>query len=102
MEPGELLDCLVDLAREAGLEVRRLPARAGSETESPPRSGVCRLRGRLLVLLASGDSVEDRIDAVVHGLRSLDPALLEGRWIPPAIRDRLERAEPDRSRPGPG
>jgi hypothetical protein len=94
VEPGEILDCLVDLAREAGLEVRRLPASAGSETEPLARSGVCRLRGRLLVLLATADSMEDRIDAVVRGLRSLEPAALEGRWIPPAVRDRLERPLP--------
>jgi hypothetical protein len=93
MEPGEVLDALVDLAREVGLEVKRLPSsRPGSEPELPARSGACRLRGRLLVLLAPADSVEDRIEAMVHGLRGVDPQLLEGRWIPPAVRERLEGA----------
>lgn len=90
MTPAEVLDCLLDLAREVDLEVRRMPVRGGAETEAPARSGVCRVRGRLLVLLALGDSVEDRIDALVQGLRSAGPGLWEGRWIPPAVRKRLE------------
>jgi hypothetical protein len=90
MTPAEVFDCLLDLAREVGLEVRRMPVRAGVETEAPARSGVCRVRGRLLVLLAPGDSVEDRIEALVQGLRSAGSGLWEGRWIPPAVRDRLE------------
>jgi len=90
MTPAEVLNCLLDLAREVGLEVRRMPVRAGAETETPTRSGVCRVRGRWLVLLAPGDSLEDRIDALVQGLRSAGANLWEGRWIPPAVRDRLE------------
>jgi hypothetical protein len=90
MTPAEVFDCLLDLAREVGLEVRRMPVRAGAETEAPTRSGVCRVRGRWLVLLAPGDSGEDRIDALVQGLRSAGANLWEGRWIPPAVRDRLE------------
>jgi len=90
MLPAEVLDCLLDLARELGLEVRRMPARGGMETEVPARSGVCRLRGRLLVLLAPGDSLEDLIDTLGQGLRSAGAGLWEGRWIPPAVRDRLE------------
>jgi len=90
MTPAEILNCLLDLAREVGLEVRRMPVRAGAETEAPARSGVCRVRGRLLVLLAPGDSMEDRIEALVQGLRSAGANLWEGRWIPPAVRERLE------------
>ena len=90
MTPAEILNCLLDLAREVGLEVRRMPVRAGAETEAPARSGVCRVRGRLLVLLAPGDSIEDRIEALVQGLRSAGANLWEGRWIPPAVRERLE------------
>ena len=90
MTPAELLGCLLDLAREAGLEVRALPARGVAEADLPARSGVCRVRGRLLVLLSAADSVEDRIDALVHALRSAGPDALEGRWIPPAVRERIE------------
>jgi len=90
MTPAEVFDCLLDLAREVDLEVRRMPVRAGAETEAPARSGVCRVRGRWLVLLASGDSLEDRIEALVQGLRRAGANLWEGRWIPPAGRGRLE------------
>jgi len=90
VEAGELLAGLLDLAREAGLEVRPLPGPSGAESELPARSGACRLRGRWLVLLAPDDSVEERIAAVAQGLRSLGPVALEGRWIPPALRARLE------------
>lgn len=85
-----MLEFLIDLARETGLEVRRVPARLSSESEPPARSGVCRVRGRLFVLLAAADAVEDRISALAGGLRALDPSLLEGRWLPPAVRERLD------------
>jgi hypothetical protein len=90
VEPAEVLEFLIDLSRETGLEVRRVPARPSSESEPPARSGVCRVRGRLFVLLAAADSVEDRIAALAAGLRALDPAVLEGRWLPPAVRERLD------------
>jgi hypothetical protein len=90
VEPSEVLEFLIDLSRETGLEVRRVPARLTSESEQPARSGVCRVRGRLFVLLAAADSVEDRIAALASGLRALEPSVLEGRWLPPAVRERLD------------
>jgi len=90
MDSAEVLEFLIDLARDTGLEVRRVPARQASDSEPPARSGVCRVRGRLFVLLAAADSVEDRIAALAGGLRALDPSVLEGRWLPPAVRERLE------------
>ena len=97
MTPAEILASLVDIAREAGLEVRALPARGAADADLAPRSGVCRVRGRLLVLLSAADSVEDRTHALVHALRSAGPEALEGRWIPPAVRERIE--DPVRGRP---
>jgi len=88
MEPAELHERLLELAREAGLRVERLPA--AREADAPTRSGVCRLRGELRVLLAPGDGIEDRIEALAAGLRALGTAPLEGRWLPPAVRARLE------------
>jgi hypothetical protein len=90
LTPAEMLDCLLDLAREAGIALRPLSARGAAEGDLPVRSGVCRVRGQLLVMLAASDSVEDRIDVLLHALRSAGPAVLEGRWIPPAVRERLE------------
>jgi hypothetical protein len=88
MQPAELHDALLELAREAGLRVERLPATRDGDATT--RSGVCRLRGELRVLLAPGDGIEDRIAALVAGLRTLGPAPLEARWLPPAVRRRLE------------
>jgi hypothetical protein len=87
VDPGEVLAFLVDLAREAGLHVRSVGASAG---EFPARSGVCRLREGVFVILAASDPAEDRIAVVAQALREHRPAALEGRYLPPAIRERLE------------
>ena len=94
MEPPEILQFLGDLAREVGVEVRRVPAGLGEPLEPPARSGVCRVGTRLFVLLSAADSVEDRIEALAAGLRTADPAALEGRFLPPAVRERLEGKAP--------
>jgi hypothetical protein len=68
-----MLDVLVGLAEEAGIAVR--VARTG-ESELPPRSGICRVRGRLLLVVASAEP---------------GGGLLEQRFLPPAVRERLDR-----------
>jgi hypothetical protein len=85
MEPAELLARLVELAGEAGVRVRS--AGAG---EAPLESGVCRVRGELWLVLVPADPLEHRIGVVARALRSHAPALLEERWLPPAVRARLE------------
>jgi hypothetical protein len=92
MEPGEMLEQLCALAARAGLEVRRL-APPGGDAESAPRSGACLLRGRRLVLLAPGDSLEDRISVLVEALRAWEGEWLESQWLPPALRARFSRGE---------
>lgn len=89
MEARELLDALVCLAEEAGITVR--VARAG-ESELPPRSGLCRVRGKLLLVLSAAEPLESRIEAAAAALGEHGAALLEGRFLPPAVRERLERA----------
>ena len=88
MEPRQLLDALVALAAEAGITVR--VARAG-ESELPPRSGLCRVRGNLVLVLSAAEPLEARIEAAAAALRTHGAALLEGRFLPPAVRERLER-----------
>ncbi|HSD27233.1 MAG TPA: hypothetical protein VLL75_08010 [Vicinamibacteria bacterium] len=88
MTPAEMLAFLVDLAREGGLQVRTI---GSSQGDPPTRSGVCRLRDGVFVILVGSDPVEDRIAAVVDALREHCPAALEGRYLPPAVRERLER-----------
>jgi hypothetical protein len=94
VEPSELLGRLIALAEEAGIAVR--VARAG-ESELPPRSGLCRVRGRLLLVVSAAEPLQTRIDAVAAALREHGGAALEERFLPPAVRERLERAGP----PGP-
>jgi hypothetical protein len=91
MEPRQLRDQLVGLAEEAGIAVR--VARAG-EGELPPRSGVCRVRGRLLLVLCAAEPIDAQIEAVAAALREHGGALLEGRFLPPALRERLDRPAP--------
>ena len=83
---------LVRVAREAGLDVRELRPRSGGEAEPGARSGACRVQGRVWVLLSPGDPLEDRIDVLARALAEHAPEALEGRWLPPAVRARLERS----------
>ena len=92
MELSELLNWLSDLAREAGLEVREL--RAGAEGDAAPASGVCRVRGETWVLLAASDGLEKRVEVLARALKTHAGHILEGRYLPPAVRERLSE-EPD-------
>jgi len=93
VERAALLRELVDLAHDAGLEVRPGGRTAGGEGDVALSSGVCRLRGRVWVVLAAGDSLEDQIEVMSGALRSHAAAFLEGRWLPPAVRDCLHPQE---------
>jgi hypothetical protein len=92
VELSELLERLAELAREAGLEVREV--RAGAEGDPPPASGVCRVRGETWVLLAASDGLERRVDVLARALKTHAGHVLEGRYLPPAVRERLSQ-EPD-------
>jgi len=96
MRPAALLDQLVELARDAGFEVREIGSATGGEGEAAPTSGSCRLRGRIWVLLARGDSDDQRIDALARALTSHAREFLETRYLAPAVRARLG-GDPDRS-----
>jgi hypothetical protein len=86
-----LLDALVDLAREAGIEVRRLGSGAG-EPGLPARSGTCRIRGAPWLILSPGDPLEERIAAAADALAALGEGWREDRFLPPAVREAVERA----------
>lgn len=94
MELSELLTRLMDLSRELGLAVREV--RAGAEGDPPVASGVCRVRGETWVVLAASDDLEQRIEVLAGALKSHAGAVLEGRYLPPAVRARLSKG----SRPG--
>jgi hypothetical protein len=88
VEGPALLDYLVELAQEAGIQVRVIPG-SGAVVDLPPRSGICRIRGAPWLLLASDEPLEDRIEAAATAVRTHAPGALEGRFLPPAVRDRL-------------
>ena len=87
MDRGELFSQLVDLADEVDLEIRRAGSGASGEGEAPVASGVCRVRGRVWVVLSAGDTVEERIRVLAEALRGHAGDRLEERWLPPAVRE---------------
>jgi hypothetical protein len=82
VEPAELFDRLCQLAREAGFAVRPTQDRELA-------SGACRVRGQIWIVLAPGDPVEERIRVVAGALAAHAADFLEGRYLPPAVRDCL-------------
>lgn len=88
MESDDLLDCLLAIARTAGVEVRE--TKGGAESDAGPHSASCRLRGQLCVILVAGDPIQERISAVADALDQADPSWLETHYLPPALRTRLE------------
>lgn len=89
MSPAEVLEALVALCREAGLEVRRVRGNPEATGEPAAQSSVCRVRGRPWLVLFESDGVEERIAAAAEALRRFAPELVEGRYLPPAVRQRL-------------
>ena len=88
MEHAELMQCLLELAASAELEVRIVDAEAGADT--PPASAVCRVRGELWVVLSSSDPVEVQLRVLAEALRGHAPDLIEDSYLPPAVRALLE------------
>jgi hypothetical protein len=95
VESRQLLDALVGLAEEAGIAVR---VTGSGESDLPPRSGLCRLRGSLVLVLSTAEPLEARIEAAAAALHAHGAALLEDRFLPPAVRERLERAAASQAR----
>lgn len=83
MTPEALLEALGDLARELDLEVRR------GATGETATSGVCRLRGRVWVVLSANDPPERRIAVLAAALREHAGAACDARYLPPAVRAAL-------------
>jgi len=89
--PEVLEGALVELAQEAGFEVR--VARGGvPDADLPIASGVCRVRDSVWVVLSARDSLEERISALSRALVVHAPEFLEGRYLPPAVRECLASA----------
>jgi len=85
MAPLEVLEALVALAKEAGIQVR-----AARPDEPILESALCRLRGALWLVLLPSDPLQHQIDLVAATLRTHAAELLESRWIAPELRARIE------------
>ena len=90
MEPLALRDALAELARECGVSVRVLSA--GGDGAAGLASGPARVRGAPWVVLIASDPPGAQIDALAAGLQRFAPAALDARYLPPAVREALERA----------
>ena len=90
----EVLEALLALTRESGLEVRTVGAAGGGEV--PPTSGTCRVRGEVWVVLSRADPIEAQSAALADALRRHAGDFLESRYLPPALRARIGAA-PDRN-----
>lgn len=87
---ADILEVLLDLAESAGFEVR--PGGRLAPDDPPLASGVCRLRGRLFVVLSANESVPMQIDTLAGALREHAAPLLESQHLPPAVRAVLDPA----------
>lgn len=89
MQPADLMQALIDLADEVGLEVRVVRIRPGGD-EPPVESAVCRVNGRMWVVLSDGDPVDAQLATIAGALRQHCGETLEDRYLPPAVRALLE------------
>lgn len=90
MEPSQILEALLEVARQAGLEVRPV-GRGGLEPGEPQAgSGVVRLKGRVYVMLSSIDPVAIQLEVLARAVREHAGDWIEGHHLPPAVRDLLE------------
>ncbi|HEU4427942.1 MAG TPA: hypothetical protein VFT98_04255 [Myxococcota bacterium] len=88
MEPPALRDALAELARECGISVRVL---RGAADAPGLASGPALVRGAPWVVLLASDPAGAQIDALAAGLLRHARAQLDARYLPPAVRDVLER-----------
>lgn len=91
MDPVAVLEFLMDLAREAELEVRGARGGGVGEGDGVSASGICRLRDSIWVVLAASDPVSEQIAVLARALELHAPEQLEDRYLPPAVRAHLDR-----------
>ena len=89
MDDPEILAALVSLAQDAGLEVRAVGRSSTGDSDLPPASGTCRVRGAVWIVLSAGDPLDAQIELLADALRTHARAFLESRYLPPAVRDRV-------------
>lgn len=89
MTEAEILERLLELSDEAGFEVRIAGRGAIGANDLPLSSGVCRLKGTLWIVLSGQEPPDVQIDVIAKALREHAGEILEGRHLPPALRQRI-------------
>jgi hypothetical protein len=86
MQDSEILEVLLELARDAGLVVRIGSGSSGVGDETPLASGVCRVRDEVWVVLSISEPAVGQIQVLAGALKKYAGTLLEERFLPPAVR----------------
>jgi hypothetical protein len=86
VETNEVMQALLELAEEVDLEIRILRARETGDSEFPPTSAFCRVKGRAWVVLSPRDPITFQLRVLGGALFSHAGAQLEDRYLPPALR----------------
>lgn len=89
MQPAEVMEALLEIAEAAEIEVRSTRAGAPADADWFTASGVCRVEGRVWVVLSESDPVDIQLDVLASALREHAAEQLEQRFLPPAVRERL-------------
>lgn len=104
MRDADRLARLLELADQAGLEIRVLSARAAAEEGAPSQSRSGRLGERIWVLLVPDEPPAHQAAVLAQALGRYRADFLETCFVPPALREFIEAATASAagsSRPGP-
>jgi len=83
MDLGRLLEELTRAAERAGVEVRNEVFDPNLSDIKRPRGGLCRLRGKRIILVDSKLPLPERIATIAEALAEVD---LEHLFLPPVVR----------------
>lgn len=89
MEPRALEDALLDVARRAGVEVRREPFDSGVPREARPRGGLCRIHGVTVILVDTTLTTVERTAVLADALAGVQ---LDSLSMLPFVRERIDLA----------
>ena len=68
---------------------RSTRAGGAGEADANAASGVCRVQGRVWVVLSHADPVDVQLDVLAEALRDHASDEIERRFLPPAVRELL-------------
>jgi hypothetical protein len=94
MDPRDLLEGLLELAAAAELEVRLLSVAASAAENAPSGSSACRVGQQIWVVLAPADPPMHQAKVLAGALARYRAGFLEARFLPPALREFIDRVDP--------